>query len=138
VLAALAPGGSGSYALRAFDLESDAPVEDPPEHAPPGSIVILDASFLLRPEVRDHFDYRILVQTSFEIAEARGVRRDAAALGGEDEATRLYRTRYHEAQRIHFREARPLEYADAIVVNDDVERPVLFTRGVPGLASDGA
>jgi uridine kinase len=128
VLQPLAPNGSLSYTVRAFDLGADAPVDDPPEHAPPGSIVVLDASFLLRPEVREDFDYRIFVQTSFEVAEARGVQRDAIALGGEAEATRLYRTRYHEAQRLYFREARPLEHADAIVVNDDPNAPVLFTR----------
>ena len=133
----LATGGSRAYVTRGFDLDADVRVDDPVEHASAGSIVILDASFLLRPEVRPCFDYRVFVHTAFEVAEARGVRRDADALGGEAEATRLYRIRYHEAQRIYFREARPLEHADAIVINDDVDHPVLFIRQNAARASGG-
>jgi len=128
VLRPLGPGGDRRYIERGFDVEADARVEAPRLQAARGSIGIFDASFLLRPEVRDAFDYRVFVQTSFEEAESRGVRRDAAALGGEDEARRLYRVRYHEAQRIYFREAHPLEHADVIFVIDDVANPVLFVR----------
>ena len=120
VLEPLGPGGDGSYVSRAFDLERDAPVDETPERAAPGSIVILDASFLLREEIRDYFDYRIFVQASFEAARKRGVARDREALGGETQAQRLYRVRYHEAQKIYFREAQPLNRADAVVINDDV------------------
>jgi hypothetical protein len=77
------------------------------------------------------FDYRIFVQSSFEVAEGRGVARDHQSLGGIEEARRLYRQRYHEAQRIYFREAEPLKYAYALLVNDDVAHPVLFIRTDP-------
>jgi uridine kinase len=128
VLLPLGPGGSLRYAPRAFDLDTDTPVDVALEAAPAGGVAVLDASFLLRPEIRDFFDYRIFVAAAFETAEARGVARDAGALGGPQEAERLYRTRYHEAWRIHFREARPLQHADAIVVNDDLDDPALFVR----------
>jgi uridine kinase len=136
VLQPLGPGGDRRYTVRGFDIEADARVEDPRIEAPLGSIGILDASFLLRPELRDTFDYSIFVHTSFEEAESRGVRRDAAALGGEEQARRLYRTRYHEAQRIYLREAQPLKHADALFVNDDPSDPSLFlqhgaTRSTP-------
>jgi uridine kinase len=88
---ALIPLGSPedrSYVAQVFDLDADTPVEAHPVRLEPGSIAIFDASFLLRQELRDHFDYRILVQTSFEDAMARGVRRDAATLGGSAEAER--------------------------------------------------
>src|SRR5262245_16743275 len=100
---ALVPLGSPeerSYVARVFDLEADAPVETQPTRLDPGSIVICDASFLLRPEVREYFDYRVFVHTSFEEARARGVQRDAVALGGTREAERLYGQRYHAAQQI--------------------------------------
>ena len=117
-----------SYSSRAFDLERDALVEPVFERANPGSVAILDASFLLREEVREWFDYRILVHTTFDNALRRGVNRDRDALGGDAEAERLYQQRYHAAQRIYFREARPFEHADAVFVNDDLGAPVLFTR----------
>src|SRR6185503_20742776 len=50
------PGGNRSYLAQAFDLETDTPVQAQPIVAEAGSIAILDASFLLRPEIRDHFD----------------------------------------------------------------------------------
>jgi uridine kinase len=128
VLRPLGPGGNRSYLAQAFDLETDTPVQAQPIVVEAGSIAILDASFLLRPEIRDHFDYRIFVQASFEVAEDRGVARDQESLGGIAEARRLYRQRYHEAQRIYFREAEPLKHVDALVVNDDLAHPVLFVR----------
>jgi uridine kinase len=131
VLRPLGPGGTRSYVTQALDLATDAPVDAKPIVAAPGSIAILDASFLLRSEIREWFDYRIFVQTSFEVAEERGVARDQDSLGGLVEARRLYRQRYHEAQRIYLREAEPLKYADALVVNDDVAHPILFTRVAP-------
>jgi len=134
VLLPLGPGGNGRYVERAFDLDSDTPINLKPTHAPVGSVVILDASFLLRPEIRDFFDFRIFVHAAFEIAEVRGVQRDADSLGGPAEATRLYRTRYHEAQRIYLREAQPLNHADALVINDNLDAPILFTRA-PARAS---
>jgi uridine kinase len=128
VLHPLGPGGDGSYVERVFDVEADAPVEGARLQAVPASVGIFDASFLLRPEIRDSFDYRIFVQTSFEEAEARGVLRDSAALGGDEKARRLYRSRYHEAQRIYFKEAKPLKYADALFINDDPADPVVFLQ----------
>jgi uridine kinase len=126
VLKPLGPGGDGRYVERVFDVAADVPVESVRLEAAPGSVGIFDASFLLRPEIRDHFDYRIFVQTSFEEAESRGVRRDSAALGGEDEARRLYRSRYHAAQKIYFREAEPLKHADVLFINDDPANPAVF------------
>ncbi len=127
-LVPLGSPGDRSYVVRVFDLEADSPVETRPIKLDRGSIVIFDASFLLRPEIRDHFDYRIFVQTSFEEARARGVQRDAAALGGTEAAERLYRLRYHAAQQIYFAEARPLRYADSLFVNEQPEEPALFVR----------
>ncbi|HVE91513.1 MAG TPA: hypothetical protein VNE62_04300 [Actinomycetota bacterium] len=128
VLRPLGPGGDCTYVQRTFDLEAETSVWPQPMRAERGSIAVLDASFLLRPEIRDLFDYRVFVHTSFEVAEQRGVERDQAALGGPDEARRLYRQRYHEAQRIYFSEAQPWKHADALVVNEYPEQPILFFR----------
>lgn len=128
VLIPLGPSGDRRYVDRAFDVRSDIVVQAAPKVAPVNCIAILDASFLLRPEIRDHFDYRVFVQTSFEEAQARGVDRDCNELGGAAEAERLYRDRYHAAQRIYLAEAKPLAYADALFINDDVATPTLFVR----------
>jgi uridine kinase len=122
----LGPGGDRRYVERVLDLASDAPVEDAPITAPADGVVLLEGSFLLRPEIRDHFDYRVFVHVSFEAAEARGVERDAPDLGGPVEAARLYRQRYHAAQRLHLAAADPLRCADALFVNEELDAPTLF------------
>lgn len=103
---ALVPLGSPtrSYVDRVLDLETDAPVAASPVRLDEGSIVICEGVFLLRPEVREHFDHRVFVHTAFEVARARGVKRDAPALGGVAETERLYRERYHAAQQLYFTE----------------------------------
>src|SRR6185503_4651399 len=106
----------------------DVPVVEPPKQAVPGDVVLVEGSFLLRPELRGGFDFVVWVETSFETAEARGVARDAAALGGEENARRLYRVRYHAAQRMHLDEIDVGRDAAAVVANDDLERPTLRLR----------
>ena len=121
VLIPLGPAGDGYYVDCVFDLDGDTPVELAPKKAVPGSVVIVDGSFLLRPEIRKYFDYRVFVQTSFEEAQARGVKRDSKVLGSE--AERLYQQPYHAAQRIYLKEADPLRFADVLFVNEDVNAP---------------
>lgn len=128
VLVPLGPGGDRFYVDRVFDVETDTPIAARRIEAPAGCIAVFDASFLLRPEIRDHFDYRVFVQVSYEAARVRGVMRDSTALGGEKEAERLYRQRYHAAQQIYFSEANPLQFADALFINEHVEAPQLFIR----------
>lgn len=128
VLVPLGSAEERSYVDRVLDLDTDAPVTTPPVHLDAGSIVVCDGVFLLRPEVRDHFDLRVFVHTAFEVARGRGVGRDAPALGGVTEAERLYRERYHAAQRLYFAEVHPLRYADAVFLNDDLEDPALFIQ----------
>lgn len=128
VLVPLGPDGSGVYQPRSFDFGQDRGIDLDYVEAQQGEIFLLDASFLLRPEVVDSFDYRIFVHADFEHAEHRGVKRDAADLGGEEEARRLYRLRYHEAQLLYFREADPIRHADLVVHNNDPSRRVAFER----------
>ncbi|MBN3945330.1 MAG: hypothetical protein HWQ38_02085 [Nostoc sp. NMS7] len=128
VLEPLAPGGNLIYQARGFDLETDAPVEETPNKANPGDIFLFAASFLLRPEIVSYFDYRIYIDTDFEVAEQRGVERDAARLGSYENAVRLYRQRYHAAQRIYFAESNPVQYANALLKNNNLAEPILFFR----------
>src|SRR5919204_1789518 len=50
-----------------------------------------------------------------------------ALFGSREEAERRYRRRYQPGQRLYFAEARPVEAADVVVVNDDPARPALRT-----------
>lgn len=70
----------------------------------------------------------IYIDTDFEVAEQRGVNRDAARLGSRENAVLLYRQRYHAAQRIYFAESNPVQYADALLKNNNLAEPILFLR----------
>jgi len=128
VLEPLRPEGSQVYRFAGFDLDSDVFVDTPENTASPGDIFLFSASFLLRPELVSYFDFKIFVDTDLDIAERRGVARDAVKLGSAERATHMFRERYHKAQHIYFQEAAPIQHADVVVNNNDLDRPVLFFR----------
>jgi uridine kinase len=137
VLIPLGPGGDRSYRSRTLDLGSDQPVAEQPTEAPRGAVVVVDGTFLLRPELAPHWDFRVFVNTSFAIARARGAARDAEAFGGVEPAGAALDARYHAAARIYLEAVRPLELADVIVDNDDVESPTLRAPAAHGWDGDG-
>lgn len=128
LLSPLGPGGDLRYRTASFDLDSDQPVEQEPRIASPDAILIVDGTFLQRPELRDGWDLAIFVDTSEQVSEQRGIDRDAGRLGGEDAARRLYTARYKPAFAIYERMCTPTSAADAILDNDDLARPVLKVR----------
>lgn len=128
VLIPLGPSGDRRYRARIRDLATDEPVEEPPLEAPADSVVVVDGSFLQRPELFEHWDHRIFVDTSLAVARARGLARDAEQLGGRAEAERLYGVRYHAAARIYFEAVQPRERATLVVHNDDLASPQLHLR----------
>ena len=128
LLAPLGPGGDRRYRKASFDLENDRPLRQEPKLAEANAILIVDGTFLQRPELRDEWDLTILVQASEEIATGRGVARDAEQLGGMKEAMRLYAERYSRAFDLYERLCAPESLADAVLNNDDLEHPQLRFR----------
>ena len=88
-------------------------------------MLLVDGVFLLRRELRTAWDVRIFV--SVEPAETlrRALMRDVGLLGSHTEVERAYRERYLPGQRLYLAEHSPLEAADAVVFNDEPDRPVL-------------
>jgi uridine kinase len=89
VLDPLGQAGDAQIRVRGFDLERDLAIDEAPHRVRAGDIVLVEGGFLLRPELRERFDYAVFVQASFETAERRGASRDAVALGSEDNAARV-------------------------------------------------
>jgi uridine kinase len=128
LLAPLGPGGDRRYRTASFDLANDRPVEQDPSAADASAILIVDGTFLQRPELAGAFDVTIYVATTEVIATARGISRDAAQLGGVAAAQELYAARYRPAFDLYERLCAPELRADAIVRNDDLARPSLTIR----------
>jgi uridine kinase len=95
----------------------------------PKELALVDGIFLMRPELNDLWDFRVLVDVPVEESIRRGVRRDADRHGSLDSAEGLYRRRYAPAQRRYFRDVDPRALADVIVDNREPSRPRLIWLG---------
>lgn len=91
---------------------------------PADAVVVVDGAYLLRPELRDHWDFRIFVEIDFDLVLARGTARVSAWLDS-GQAAESYRSYYIPAERIYDAEVDPRAYANAIVDNRNLADPVL-------------
>jgi uridine kinase len=121
----LGAGATRRYRDRIIDLATDEPADSWAEAAP-GTVLVVDGSFLQRAELRDHWDEVIYLDVAFEVALARGVARDAAAFGGRDAATEAFTQRYHAAGHRYLAEVDPRRRATIVIDNNDLARPRLI------------
>jgi uridine kinase len=128
LLTPLGQGGDRYYRTASFDLDADQPIEQEPQIAAEDAILIVDGTFLQRAELRGHWDATVLVRTSAEVSEARGIDRDMERLGGEAAARDLYANRYRPAYVLYERLCEPERHSDAIIDNDDPTHPRLHVR----------
>ena len=128
LLAPLGDHGDRSYRTASFDLDNDRALEQQPQRAPADAVLIVDGTFLQRPELRGGFDLTIFVATSPVVAEQRAVDRDAARSGGADAVRKLYAERYGAAFDLYARLCAPEQMADIVVDNDDLERLAVRIR----------
>lgn len=128
LLVPLGADGDRCYRTACFDLEKDEPMNAEPALADPGSILIVDGTFLQRPELSPHWDFVVFVEVSVDLAANRGIARDSLAAGGGSEATMLYRERYLPAFQMYEDECDPVQRADVIFKNEELEHPELVNR----------
>ncbi|WP_244540455.1 uridylate kinase [Hyphomicrobium sp. CS1BSMeth3] len=128
LLAPLGPKGDRLYRTQSFDLENDVPVDQAPQLAPTNAILIVDGTFLQRPELREGWDIAVFVKTSERTSELRGVSRDADRLGGEDMVRQLYAERYRPAFDLYERICAPEKSADVLFVNEHLQLPEVYIR----------
>jgi uridine kinase len=126
VLTPLGPNGDRRYRCGTIDLDTDRPTAQELRVAPVDAIVLVDGTFLQRPEMVALWDHRIFVRTSLQRAREWGVERDANSLGGWQIAQRLFEERYHAACRRYLEAISPASTATFVVDNDDPSRPLLI------------
>jgi len=125
LLRPLGPGGSLEFRRAVFDFRTDQPVVAPLERAEPDTILLFDGVFLLRPELRDYFDFSVFVRADFNVTVARAELRDVE-LFGSPEAVRLrYRERYVPGQQLYLASADPERRASVVINNNDPLQPLV-------------
>jgi uridine kinase len=113
----LGPGGDRNYVTASFDLGRDEPLARTPARAPDDAVLIVDGTFLQRPELRPAWDLVIFLDVHAEEARRRGVERDACALGGTAAAAELFDRRYGPAFDRYDADCRPAIHADFVLDN---------------------
>jgi uridine kinase len=117
----LSPEG---YYWDSFDYAAvRAQVLEPFEHAEPGAVLLFEGVFLLRPELRDHWDLSVFVDVSPAESLRRALTRDLELFGDEATVRERYEKRYFPGQRLYRAAASPETAADVVIDNDDPARP---------------
>jgi uridine kinase len=123
----LGPGGDRRFQPTVYDHPTDTVLSPPLETAPADAVLLFDGVFLLRPELIDRWDLRILVSTDPEKTVARAVIRERQA-ASRSAIERRWRERYIPAQQLYSATAHPIAHADITVHNDDPQQPHWQTR----------
>ena len=123
LLAPLGPGGDGRYTLATYDLAHETALEPSFVKIDPGCVLILDGSFLQRPDLRAHLDLIVFLRASGAISRERGLARDAERLG--EEAEILYDERYLPAFDLYAAEVQPEANADTVIDVSDLAAPFI-------------
>ena len=128
LLEPLGPGGDLMFRRRIYDYRSDSYVDSPYQEADPDSILIFDGVFLLRPEIREYWDYSIFLVVNFDTSLERAKVRDSGLFGSEELVYKRYQSRYIPGQRIYLSQANPEQWATIVIDNNDHALPKLISN----------
>ncbi|MFC5473734.1 hypothetical protein [Paraherbaspirillum soli] len=131
LLRPLGQDGDRKYCTASFDLAGDVPLPLEFNVAESQAVLLVDGTFLQRPELQPWWDFTVFVETDEYVAERRGIARDALHLGDEELAKRLFVERYRPAFGLYTEEVDPKANADAVFGNNDFNCPTLQIRSRP-------
>ena len=129
VLDPLGPEGNLVYLPEIFDHSKETGKPRNSVLASADAILLFEGVMLFRQDITSAFDYRILVDTSLDVALKRAKTRDLKHFGSMQTLLEKYTSRFIPGQKRYLAECRPAEQANAIFGNDDPYRPELkFNR----------
>lgn len=120
----LDPFGSGSAVVRTsgFDYRRDQP-SDSRREVEADAVLVMEGVFLLRPELRSHWDLTVYLHVPEDVTLSRAVARDLDQFGTEPAVVRRYERRYLPGQALYRAESDPLNGADIVIDNSDPKEP---------------
>ncbi len=125
VLKPLGPQGNRRFKSATFDYRTETPVPDNWQQAPDDAILLFDGIFLHRPELQNHWDFTIFVDTHFDVILARACERDRQKFATTAGVRRRFEQRFIPGSRLYLEAQRPHLCANIVVDNNDVQRPTL-------------
>ena len=115
------PGGSGDCVLCSIDPLTQVDHSAVITPAAPDAVLIVDGVFAFRPELNEHWEFRIWLEVDQQVSLRRGVQRDEAWAGSAAEA--VHRDRYHVAEQLYVDEVDPGELVDIVIDNSEFASP---------------
>ena len=91
----------------------------------PGTVLLFDGVFLLRPELEGCFDLSVFIQVDPSISLERALKRDLSLFGTKTATEQRYRERYLPGQEIYYSSVHPDQRADILIDNNDPTVPTL-------------
>lgn len=125
LLQPLGPGGSRRCRTAIFDSYHDVPLPEIWTDVQDDAVAIIDGVFLLRPELRGHWDYLIWVDVDIETMVERARKRDIAWMDSEQAVIDRYRQHWIPTHAMYERLVDPAGQAHAVIDNRVPDRPVI-------------
>ncbi|MEH7475251.1 uridine kinase [Priestia megaterium] len=123
LLIPLGPGGNLHYQTTSLELATDQYVKPDIQVASKDMILIVDGTFLFKKQLCDLYDFKIFVDTDFELARQRGAKREEQAFGSYEKSEEMFIKRYHAASKIYIDEHKPQFKADVVINNNNLNNP---------------
>lgn len=123
LLIPLGPNGSLHYQTISLDLAKDEYVSPEVKVATKDMILIVDGTFLFKQDLCNLYDFKIFVNTDFELARKRGAKREERAFGSYEKAEEMFIKRYHPASKLYLEQHSPQLNADVVIKNNDLSNP---------------
>lgn len=126
ILLPLGPAGTREYRTTVFDFRNDSPLLSPLMHTSEDAVLLFDGVFLLRPELKDHWDLCIFIQIDFSVSLHRALGRDLPLFGTKEAIAERYEKRYIPGQKIYLRQSKPQKIAHIVINNNDPQNPEMI------------
>ena len=125
LLIPLGENGSLKYKTAVYDFRIESKISQNYKTASDNALLIFDGVFLLRPEIREYWDYSIYVHADFKVVLKRASMRDQYLFGSKENVKERYRKKYIPGQQLYIREAKPILFADVVIDNNDYNQPAI-------------
>jgi len=126
LLIPLGPNGNREYSAKVFDFRSDQEAQSEIFHANKNDILVFDGVFLFRPEIHEHWDFKVFVDVDFETVIHRVTMRDGYLFGEKEEILNRYNQRYIPGQKIYLESVHPRSKADIVINNNNIDLPSII------------